>query len=142
MLKNIYEHIGAHTIGLARCTSFRDHIYNDTDIDGRFAKLRQSKCPPASGSGDNNLAPLDLQTPTVFDNDYYKNVLAAKGLLHSDQELLNTTDTSAAAAFVKVYGGSTTTFFADFVSAMVKMGDVRPLTGSKGEIRRNCRKIN
>ena len=84
---------GAHTIGLARCTNFRAHIYNDTDIDPAFAKTRQS--PRTSGSGDNNLAQLDLQTPTVFENNYYKNLLSKKGLLHSDQELFNGGSTDA-----------------------------------------------
>jgi len=68
--------IGAHTIGQARCTNFRDHIYNDTNVDGAFARTRQSGCPSTSGTGDNNLAPLDLQTPTVFENDYYKNLVS------------------------------------------------------------------
>ncbi|KAM4129311.1 hypothetical protein ACJW30_01G012700 [Castanea mollissima] len=33
-------------------------------------------------------------------------------------------------------------FFSDFGSAMIKMGNLSPLTGSKGEIRTNCRKTN
>ena len=128
---------GAHTIGLARCTNFRAHIYNDTDIDPAFAKTRQS--PRTSGSGDNNLAQLDLQTPTVFENNYYKNLLSKKGLLHSDQELFNGGATDAQ---VQSYVSSQSTFFADFVTGMIKMGDITPLTGSNGEIRKNCRRIN
>ncbi|KAK9689946.1 hypothetical protein RND81_09G093200 [Saponaria officinalis] len=51
----------AHTIGLARCTTFRSHIYTDSNIDPNFAASRQASCPgPASGPGDNNLAPLDI----------------------------------------------------------------------------------
>ncbi|WVZ54863.1 hypothetical protein U9M48_005607 [Paspalum notatum var. saurae] len=130
---------GAHTIGQARCTNFRAHIYNDTDIDGGFASTRQSGCPSTSGQGDNNLAPLDLQTPTVFENNYYKNLLAKKGLLHSDQELFNGGATDAQ---VQSYVSSQSAFFADFVTGMVKMGDVTPLTGSAGQIRKNCRRIN
>ncbi|KAG6492006.1 hypothetical protein ZIOFF_046953 [Zingiber officinale] len=132
---------GAHTIGKARCISFRDHIYNDTDINGSFAKLRQANCPCTSGSGDNNLAPLDLQTPTVFDNDYFNNLISFKGLLHSDQELYNTSGSSSA-ALVKSYSRSTAAFFDGFVAAMIKMSDIRPLTGKRGEIRKNCRKVN
>uniref|UniRef100_A0ACD5ZWP9 Uncharacterized protein n=1 Tax=Avena sativa TaxID=4498 RepID=A0ACD5ZWP9_AVESA len=130
---------GAHTIGLARCTNFRDHIYNDTDIDAGFAKSRQSDCPRATGSGDNNLAPLDLQTPTVFENAYYKNLVQKRALLHSDQELFNG---GAADAQVREYVGSQDTFFRDFVAGMIKMGDVAPLTGSNGQIRKNCRRIS
>ncbi|KAI5346675.1 hypothetical protein L3X38_014554 [Prunus dulcis] len=34
------------------------------------------------------------------------------------------------------------TFSSDFVTAIIKMGDIKPLTGSNGEIRKNCRKPN
>ena len=132
--------LGAHTIGQARCTNFRDHIYNETkDIDDAFASTRKSDCPSTSGTGDNNLAPLDLQTPTVFENDYYKNLVSKKGLLHSDQELFNG---GATDALVQSYVSSQSAFFADFVTGMIKMGDITPLTGSAGEIRKNCRRIN
>ncbi|XP_066359485.1 peroxidase 4-like [Miscanthus floridulus] len=131
---------GAHTIGQARCTNFRDHIYNETkDIDDAFASTRKSDCPSTSGTGDNNLAPLDLQTPTVFENDYYKNLVSKKGLLHSDQELFNG---GATDALVQSYVSSQSAFFADFVTGMIKMGDITPLTGSAGEIRNNCRRTN
>ncbi|KAL6906000.1 hypothetical protein ACP4OV_003601 [Aristida adscensionis] len=130
---------GAHTIGQARCTNFRAHIYNDTNIDGSFARARQSGCPRASGSGDNNLAPLDQQTPTVFENKYYQNLACKKGLLHSDQELFNG---GATDALVQSYANDQSRFFADFVTGMIKMGDVSPLTGSSGHIRKNCRRVN
>ncbi|URE42370.1 Peroxidase [Musa troglodytarum] len=42
---------GAHTIGQARCISFRDRIYNETSIDSSLATSRQSNCP-SSGGGD------------------------------------------------------------------------------------------
>ncbi|KAL6870582.1 hypothetical protein ACP4OV_014430 [Aristida adscensionis] len=130
---------GAHTIGLARCTNFRDHIYNDTNIDGAFARTRRSGCPGTTGSGDTNLAPLDLQTPTVFENNYYKNLVSKKGLLHSDQELFNG---GATDALVQSYVSDQSTFFTDFVAGMIKMGDITPLTGSNGQIRKNCRRVN
>lgn len=130
---------GAHTIGLARCTSFRAHIYNETNIDTSFAQTRQKNCPRSSGSGDNKLAPLDLQSPTAFDNSYFKNLVNKKGLLHSDQELYNGGSTDS---IVKKYSSSQSSFASDFVAAMIRMGDISPLTGSNGEIRKNCRKKN
>lgn len=130
---------GSHTIGQARCTSFRARIYNETNIDNSFAKTRQSNCPRASGSGDNNLAPLDLQTPTAFENNYYKNLIKKKGLLHSDQQLFNGGSTDS---IVRKYSNSRSNFNADFVAGMIKMGDISPLTGSNGEIRKNCRRVN
>lgn len=128
---------GAHTFGQARCTSFRARIYNETNIDRTFAQTRRSNCPRSGG--DNNLAPLDLQTPTSFDNNYFKNLIAQKGLLHSDQVLYNGGSTNS---IVSSYTDSQSKFYADFVSAMIKMGDISPLTGSQGEIRKNCRRPN
>jgi len=130
---------GAHTIGFAQCEDFRGHIYNDTDIDPEFATLRQGNCPAASGSGDTNLAPLDLQTPYVFDNDYYRNLLVKRGLLHSDQELFNG---GSQDALVQQYRTNPALFFSDFAAAMIKMGNISPLTGSAGQIRANCSVVN
>ncbi|KAF3330432.1 peroxidase 4-like protein [Carex littledalei] len=130
---------GAHTIGFARCTSFRSHIYNDTNIDSSFAQSTQSNCPLTSGSGDDNLAPLDLQTQYIFDCNYYKNLINKKGLLHSDQELYNNGSTDSQ---VQTYSTNPVQFKSDFAAAMIKMGDISPLTGSQGEIRKNCRVVN
>lgn len=128
---------GAHTIGQARCTTFRTRIYNETNINSAFKTSLQGKCP--SSGGDNNLSPLDMSTPTSFDNSYYKNLINLKGLLHSDQQLFNNGSTDSQ---VNTYSSNGAKFNSDFTSAMVKMGNISPLTGSNGEIRTNCRKIN
>lgn len=85
------------------------------------------------------MAPLDLRTPTRFDNSYYKNLVAKRGLLHSDQELFNG---GSEDALVRSYSNNNNAFFKDFVAAMIKMGNISPLTGTNGEIRLNCRVIN
>ncbi|PON83219.1 Peroxidase [Trema orientale] len=137
-LKNLVALSGSHTIGLARCTSFRARIYNDTStIDASFAKSLQRNCP-RSGN-DDNLADLDLRTPTHFDNLYFKNLLEKKGLLHSDQALFNGTSVDS---LVKRYASNNEAFFKAFAKGMIKMGNISPLTGSKGEVRINCRKVN
>ncbi|KAG1335264.1 Peroxidase 52 [Cocos nucifera] len=128
---------GAHTIGEVQCTNFRAHIYNDTNIDPSFADLRKQNCP-ASG-GDGNLAPFDVQTPYRFDNDYYQNLVARRGLLHSDQEFFNG---GSQDALVRQYSNDAALFASDFAQAMVKMGSISPLSGTSGEIRLNCRKVN
>jgi len=130
---------GSHTIGQARCTSFRARIYNETNLDSSLATTRRGNCPRATGSGDNNLAPLDLQSPTSFDNNYYKNLVNQRGLLHSDQQLFNGGSTDS---IVRTYSSNQNNFNSDFAAAMIKMGDISPLTGSSGEIRKNCRKPN
>lgn len=86
------------------------------------------------------MAPLDLQTPTTFDNDYYKNLLVKNGLLHSDQILYNGGFTDS---LVETYSKNPDAFNDDFAAAMIRMGDISPLTGaSNGQIRKNCRRVN
>ena len=126
---------GSHTIGQARCTVFRTRIYNETNIDSSFATSLKSNCP--STSGDNNLAHLDLTSPTSFDNSYFKNLMSNKGLLHSDQQLFNGGSTDSQ---VNAYSSNSTSFLTDFANAMVKMGNLSPLIGTSDQIRKNCRK--
>ncbi|XP_022761429.1 cationic peroxidase 1-like [Durio zibethinus] len=128
---------GSHTIGQARCTSFRARIYNENTIDSSFATSLRANCP--STGGDNNLAPLDTTSPTSFDNAYFKNLQGQKGLLHSDQQLFSGGSTDSQ---VNTYSSNSATFSTDFANAMVKMGNLSPLTGTNGQIRKNCRKVN
>ncbi|XP_059592941.1 lignin-forming anionic peroxidase-like [Vitis vinifera] len=112
---------GSHTIGQGRCVTFRDRIYNGTDIDAGFASTRRRRCPADNGNGDANLAPLE------------------KGLLQSDQVLFSGGSTDS---IVNEYSKSPKTFRSDFASAMLKMGDIEPLTRSAGVIRKFYNVIN
>ncbi|CAA7392914.1 unnamed protein product [Spirodela intermedia] len=128
---------GSHTIGQARCTTFRNRVYDDSNINSSFATSKQSGCP-RSGS-DDQLSPLDTFTPSFFDGCYYKNLVDNKGLLHSDQELYNGGSTDSQ---VSNYVKNPAKFFTDFATAMVKMGRISPLLSPSGEVRVNCRKTN
>ncbi|KAK9057860.1 hypothetical protein SSX86_022699 [Deinandra increscens subsp. villosa] len=127
---------GAHTIGQARCTVFRNRLYNENNINASFAATLRRNCP--SSGGDNNLSPLD-SSPTSFDNRYFSDLINQKGLLHSDQVLFNG---GSADAQVRTYSSNPATFNRDFASAMVKMSNLSPLTGTSGQVRINCRKTN
>ncbi|KAL4318739.1 hypothetical protein GQ457_18G023520 [Hibiscus cannabinus] len=131
---------GSHTIGQAQCVTFRDRIYsNGSDIDVGFASTRRRNCPATSPNGNRNLAPLDLVTPNSFDNNYFRNLLQRRGLLQSDQVLFSGGSTDS---IVNEYNRNPSTFSSDFASAMVKMGDIEPLTGSAGIIRSICSRVN
>ncbi|CAN1262793.1 Lignin-forming anionic peroxidase [Linum perenne] len=128
---------GAHTLGQAQCFTFRDRIYsNGTDIDAGFASTRRRRCPVEGG--DTNLAPLDL-TPNSFDNNYFRNLMQRRGLLQSDQVLFSGGSTDG---IVQEYSRNPRLFTSDFAAAMVRMGDIEPLTGTRGEIRRVCTVVN
>ena len=137
--------LGSHTIGDSRCTSFRQRLYNQTGngipdfkLDVSYAAALRQGCPRSGG--DQNLFFLDPVTPFKFDNQYYKNLLAYRGLLSSDEVLF--TDSPATAELVKLYAANQDIFFQHFAQSMVKMGNISPRTGSNGEIRNNCRRVN
>ncbi|WOL18370.1 peroxidase 72 [Canna indica] len=136
---------GCHTIGNSRCTSFRQRLYNqtgngqpDATLDPAYAAQLRARCPQSGG--DQNLFPLDPVTQFKFDNQYFKNLLANKGLLNSDEVLVS--GGGATAELVEKYAASMEAFFEQFAESMVKMGNITPLTGSEGEIRSRCRQIN
>ncbi|XWS22106.1 hypothetical protein CRYUN_Cryun29cG0006200 [Craigia yunnanensis] len=127
---------GGHTIGFSQCGIFRNRIYNATNIDPAFAKERRATCPRTGGN--TNLAPFD-PTPSRFDTAYFKNLVKQRGLLTSDQALFNGGSTDN---LVKTYSLNPDAFWDDFAKSMIKMGNIKPLTGKKGQIRVNCRKAN
>ncbi|XP_002992287.2 peroxidase P7 [Selaginella moellendorffii] len=138
---------GSHTIGLSRCVSFRDRLYNfsgsgrpDSTLQPHFWEDLRAKCPRFHGN--NVVAPLDAHTPLHFDNLYYHNLHASVGLLNSDQVLYSTSGPNSTRAIVTRYRDDQGAFFADFASAMVKMGNISPLTGTSGQIRKKCRRVN
>ncbi|KAF2305756.1 hypothetical protein GH714_008045 [Hevea brasiliensis] len=129
---------GAHTLGQAQCAAFRDRIYsNRSDIDAGFASTRRRRCTAVGADG--NLAPFDLVTPKSFDSNYFKNLIQKKGLIESDQVLFSGGSTDS---IVKEYSKNPAAFNSDFASAMIKMGNIKPLSGSKGQIRRICCAVN
>ncbi|KAH7553937.1 hypothetical protein ACOSP7_029130 [Xanthoceras sorbifolium] len=127
---------GGHTLGFAQCFTFKDRIHNETNIDLDFSKERRKTCP--RNGGDTNLAPLD-PSPARFDSAYFSNLVKYKGLLHSDQALFNGGSTER---LVKTYSYNAKAFSADFAKSMVKMGNIKVLTGKQGQIRFDCRKVN
>lgn len=132
------RYTGAHTLGQAQCFTFSGRIYsNGSDIDAGFASTRKRRCP--ASISDTTLAPLDLVTPNSFDNNYFKNLMQKKGLLESDQVLFSGGSTDS---IVSEYSKTPASFKSDFAAAMIKMGNISPLTGSSGQIRRICSALN
>ncbi|XP_059281447.1 peroxidase N-like [Lycium ferocissimum] len=139
---------GSHTIGLARCTTFDSRLRNfngtsspDTTLDTTLVSELQNVCP--STSDGNNTAPLDRNSTDLFDNHYFKNLLIGRGLLESDQILFSSNDAIATTkTIVETYSNDSKFFFNDFANSMIKMGNISPLTGSDGEVRKNCRVVN
>ncbi|XWS52420.1 hypothetical protein CRYUN_Cryun11dG0069500 [Craigia yunnanensis] len=130
---------GAHTFGRARCGTFRHRIGTDTTLDPTFSEVLGQICPV--GGNDNVLTNLDSLTPDDFDSNYYINLQNNRGLLQTDQSLFSTTGASTV-PIVNRFANSQSDFFDTFVQSMINLGNISPLTGSNGEIRTNCRRIN
>ncbi|KAL2348250.1 hypothetical protein Fmac_002250 [Flemingia macrophylla] len=141
---------GSHTIGRARCLSFRQRIYEAKEeyhygYDRykrytNFRRILKSMCPVEGR--DNKFAPLDFQTPKRFDNHYFINILEGKGLLGSDNVLISQDLYGKITEQVWAYASSEKLFFASFAKSMIKMGNINVLTEIEGEIRRHCRFVN
>lgn len=109
-------------------------------MDTSLVSELRSLC--ANGDG-NNTAPLDRNSIDLFDNHYFQNLINNKGLLSSDQILYSSDEAkSTTKSLVESYSSNSNLFFANFVNSMIKMGNVSPLTGTNGEIRKNCRAVN
>ncbi|GAV90512.1 peroxidase domain-containing protein [Cephalotus follicularis] len=137
---------GGHTIGVARCVTFKQRLYNqngnnqpDETLEKTYYFGLKSVCPQSGG--DNNISPLDFGSPAKFDNTYFKLILWGKGLLTSDQVLL-TGNIGNTMELVKYYAEDEGLFFDQFAKSMVKMGNISPLSGFNGEVRKNCRRVN
>ncbi|KAE8734192.1 Peroxidase 20 [Hibiscus syriacus] len=131
---------GAHTLGMARCSTFSARLQgsNGPDINVDFVQNLHQLC--SQTDGNTRLAQLDLVSPATFDNQYYVNLLSGEGLLPSDQVLV--TDDYQTRQLVLSYAEDPLAFFEDFKDSMLKMGSLGVLTGTDGQIRKNCRVVN
>ncbi|KAK1398706.1 Peroxidase [Heracleum sosnowskyi] len=135
---------GAHSIGISHCTSFTDRLYKfnathpqDPSMDPKYASLLKRKCPKSSEKDP--IVNLDSLTPRHLDNQYYVGLKYKRGLLTSDQTLIESPLTSKNVWYNTKYG---LTWRAKFAAAMVRMGSIEVLTGTQGEIRKICSAVN
>ena len=145
-LKDLVVLSGAHTIGFARCVTFKVRLFNykgsgqpDPDINAAMLSDLQSMCPNRNDGTNANLAPLDVVTVDRFDNEYYTNLISGVGLLESDHSLMAD---SYAAHMVRQYSYDTNLFYDDFAESMLRMSLVGVLSGRDGQIRKNCHVVN
>ncbi|CAN0928364.1 Peroxidase 5 [Linum grandiflorum] len=134
---------GAHSIGVAHCSSFSNRLYSfngthpqDPTLDSTYATELKRRCP----NGDENVA-VDLDsTANRLDNRYFSDLKRRRGILSSDQTLMDSALTrKIATKFASGNGGA---WAGRYAKAMVKMGLIEVLTGNQGEIRKICNVVN
>ncbi|KAH8509104.1 hypothetical protein H0E87_011027 [Populus deltoides] len=129
---------GGHTIGISHCSSFTDRLYptQDPTMDKTFANNLKEVCPTRDF---NNTTVLDIRSPNKFDNKYYVDLMNRQGLFTSDQDLYTNKKTRG---IVTSFAVNQSLFFDKFVVAMIKMSQLKVLTGNQGEIRASCSERN
>ncbi|KAH6788957.1 Peroxidase superfamily protein [Perilla frutescens var. frutescens] len=144
-LKDLVVLSGAHTIGIAHCTSFTNRLYNftgvgdqDPALDSEYAaNLKANKCKFINSTTKVEMDPGSFRT---FDLSYYRLLLKRRGLFQSDAALL--TDSTTKSFITQILDGSLTNFYQEFATSMEKMGRIGVKTGSAGEIRSHCAVVN
>ncbi|KAJ6866212.1 hypothetical protein NC652_037690 [Populus alba x Populus x berolinensis] len=142
-LKDLVVLSGAHTIGVAHCSSFSNRLYNftgalgtqDPALDSEYAaNLKARKC--RSLNDNTTIAEMDPGSFRTFDLSYYRLLLKRRGLFQSDSAL--TTNSTTLSLVNRLLRGSLENFFAEFAKSMEKMGRINVKTGTVGEIRKQC----
>ncbi|TKY68236.1 Peroxidase 17 [Spatholobus suberectus] len=140
-VKDLVALSGSHSIGQGRCFSIMFRLYNqsgtgrpDPAIDPIYREELDKLCPL---DVDQNVTGNLDSTPQVFDNQYFKDLVAGRGFLNSDQTLSTFPQTRE---FVRLFSRHQSEFFKAFEEGMLKLGDLQ--SGRPGEVRTNCRVVN
>lgn len=81
----------------------------------------------------------DPETSFVFDNQYYQNLQAHKGLFQSDSALFSDNRTRKQ---VDDFANDQVGFFESWGQSFLKLTSIGVKTGDEGEIRRSCSATN
>ena len=103
-------------------------------MNGEFAETLRKKCPKPNK--DRNAGQFLDSTASTFDN-YYKQLLAGKGVFGSDQGLFSDYRTKR---IFESFAKDQSLFFREFAAPMVKLGNVGVM--ENGEMRLKCRVVN
>lgn len=133
---------GAHTIGQGHCASIANRIYPHVDPQYQepYGRELLANCTDNGALKAPNFDPntqffQDPVTPLTFDNQYFKNLETGLGLFTSDKSLFydhRTVD------LVKRFAKDQKAFFEQFGISLRKMGKIGVLTGTQGQIRKQC----
>ncbi|KAB1204775.1 Peroxidase 46 [Morella rubra] len=145
-LEDLVTLSGAHTIGIAHCSAFSDRFEKDSkgnltlidsSLDGTYAEELMKRCP--AGASLSVTVHNDPETSFVFDNQYYQNLQAHKGLFQSDSALFSDNRTRKQ---VDDFANDQVGFFESWGQSFLKLTSIGVKTGDEGEIRRSCSATN
>eukprot|EP00245_Coleochaete_scutata_P009938 TRINITY_DN338_c0_g1_i1.p1 TRINITY_DN338_c0_g1~~TRINITY_DN338_c0_g1_i1.p1 ORF type:complete len:344 (-),score=37.89 TRINITY_DN338_c0_g1_i1:327-1358(-) len=150
-LADVINLSGAHTIGQGHCSNIQFRLYNrtgakrlDPTLDAGYAeRVLYPTCPkfiarvPAT-VGDIDAEGQTFQDPITsarFDNKYYVALTKRQGLFTSDQQLFVDNRTREV---IEKYASDQKAFFKGFEESLIRMGNIKVLTGREGVVRKFC----
>ncbi|KAH0774917.1 hypothetical protein KY290_012054 [Solanum tuberosum] len=129
---------GAHTIGSAHCNAFSDRFRVDTNgnftlidpsLDKAYATELTKQCPAGAATSTITVK-NDPQTPQLFDNQYFKDLIEHKGLFQSDSVLFNDIRTKER---VMEFANDQDGFFRSWSQSFVRLSMLGVKSGEDGE---------
>ncbi|MCO5566746.1 hypothetical protein L7F22_020426 [Adiantum nelumboides] len=133
---------GAHTIGQGHCKSIQDRIF--PKVDSRYhpgyGEELLANCTlngaMTNGTFDEEVQYfLDPISSLTFDNGYFKALLQGKGVLTTDHILVSDNRTRP---FVDLFAADERAFLRQFGRSLRKLGKIGVLSGTQGQIRKQC----
>ncbi|KAL9239810.1 hypothetical protein vseg_014094 [Gypsophila vaccaria] len=143
-LEDIVILSGSHTIGSAHCTAFNDRFqvnskgnltFVDPTLDKGYALNLAKKCSKSPSA----MVSIDPQTSFSFDNQYYNNLIAQRGLFQSDSTLFADKRTRN---LVEQFARDVSSFYEGWSQSFIKMSSIGVKTVGEGEVRQTCSRIN
>ncbi|CAN6300083.1 unnamed protein product [Urochloa humidicola] len=137
--------MGAHTVGVTHCSVIHDRLYDfngtglpDPAMDPLYVWILTTFACPKGQAFDNIVYLDDPSSILLVDKSYYAQIMKRHGVLAVDQALGDHSSTAWMVNFL-----ATTDFFPSMFSyALNKLAALDVLTGTAGEIRKNCRRTN
>ncbi|XP_027183309.1 peroxidase 18 [Coffea eugenioides] len=138
---------GAHTIGSAHCNAFMDRFkvdskgnftLIDSSLDREYAAQLTKRCP-GGAAATSPTTDNDPETPNLFDNQYYKDLLAHKGLFQSDSVLVSDKRTISK---VQNFANNQDSFFERWEQSFLRLTSIGVKIDNEGEVRQLCAVVN
>ena len=108
----------------------------DPSLDKSYAEQLKGQCRNLADS--TTTVAIDPGSSLTFDSHYFGNLELSRGLFQSDAALLANFISKAYVQKQK----DQTQFFENFKVSMQRMGEIEVLSGSAGEIRKQCAFVN
>ncbi|KAF3773946.1 Peroxidase 29 [Nymphaea thermarum] len=131
----------SHTLGAGHCVNIVDRLYEPKEDDfmsNTFNLYLRFLCPDKMPLTNLTALPNDL-TPILFDNQYFRDILAGRGPFTIDSRIASDQRTSS---IVAAFANDQEFFLQTFSSAFSKLSTNGVLTGNNGEVRRKCNQTN